>query len=318
MGGSESKFQELQENIQKSQNAPISNTPILKTSISNTPTSYIYMTPRNTSSQIASPQITSYQNASSSSTSTTISTNSDYQTLLSEIKNTIDKNDLLFKQIEQANYPNAGSYTSDLMNYKIDTQVEDLTKTRQQIWDFLNKKYTENTNLRKYYFDEIRKADLHIKELEKQQQDLIDSIQSKTVKTSTADENIRNEKYNYSKMEYYIFLYKVMFWVGIFILLIITLCLLDFLSRSTCLVIVVILLIALTAFVGYYVFFVNIGRNVFSWQKFDHDNSSAVKNQQCSTDTSTISQSDKQKANADKAIDEIINKSKNQNESCSE
>ena len=99
---------------------------------------------------------------------------SDYQSLMSEIKITIDKNDTLFKQIQQSNYPNAGSYTSDLLNYKIDTQVTDLTKARQQIWDFLNKKYAENTKLRTYYFDEIRKADEHIQDLTSQQQDLVE------------------------------------------------------------------------------------------------------------------------------------------------
>ena len=97
---------------------------------------------------------------------------SDYQVLLSEIKTTIDKNDALFRQIQQSNYPNAGSYTSDLIDYKIDTQVTDLTKARQEIWNFLNKKYAENTKLRTYYFDEIRKADGHIKDLKSQEQNL--------------------------------------------------------------------------------------------------------------------------------------------------
>ena len=83
-----------------------------------------------------------------------------------EIKTTIDKNDNLFKLIQKANYPNAGTYSSDLLNYKIDTQVTDLKKAREQIWDFLTKKYEENSNLRTYYFTEIRKVDNHIKDLE--------------------------------------------------------------------------------------------------------------------------------------------------------
>ena len=39
-----------------------------------------------------------------------IAESTDYQALMTEIKLTIDKNDLLFKQIQQSNYPNAGSY----------------------------------------------------------------------------------------------------------------------------------------------------------------------------------------------------------------
>ena len=82
----------------------------------------------------------------------------DYRSLMFEIKTTIDKNDNLFKLIQKANYPNAGTYSSDLLNYKIDTQVNDLKKAREQIWDFLKKKYEENSNLRTYYFTEIRKV----------------------------------------------------------------------------------------------------------------------------------------------------------------
>ena len=66
-----------------------------------------------------------------------------------------------------------------MLNYKIDTQVSDLTKVRQTVWDFVNKKYQENTKLRNFYFDEIRKSDSHIADLNLQQQDLIDSIEKK-------------------------------------------------------------------------------------------------------------------------------------------
>lgn len=240
---------------------------------------------------------------------------SDYQTLLFEIKTTINKNDNLFKQIQQSNYPNAGSYSSDLLNYKIDTQVTDLTKARQQIWDFLNKKYAENTKLRTYYFDEIRKAESHIKDLNIQQQALIDSIEEKQVKSSTASESIKNEKYNYNKMEYYLFLYKILLYVQIAILAAITLCITGIIPRATCLIITVILLIATAAFVGYYIFFVNIGRSMFSWAKFEHDNSLASKNQ-CS-DSSIVSDSDKKKAAANSAVQELIAQNQASSKSCS-
>jgi len=239
---------------------------------------------------------------------------SDYTALMSEIQTTIDKNDALFKQIQESNYPNAGSYKSDLLDYKIDTQVTDLTKARQQIWDFLNKKYAENTKLKSYYFNELRKADEHIYDLNEQNQVLIDSIQDKTVKASTSNEFIKNEKYNYSKMEYYLFLYKILIFVQIAILAVITLCITGIIPRATCLMITVILLISASAFVGYYVFFVNIGRSMFSWSKFEHDNSLAVK-AQCS-DSSSVSDSDKKKAAANAAVLAIIEKNKTSSQSC--
>jgi len=251
-----------------------------------------------------------------SASASAIANSADYQTLMNEIKTTINKNDLLFKQIQQSNYPNAGSYSSDLLNYKIDAQVTDLTKTRQQIWDFLNKKYNENTKLRTYFFDEIRKADEHIDDLTNQQQELIDSIQEKTIKSNTSNESIKSEKYNYNKMQYYIFLYKVLLFVEIAILAVITLCITGIIPKATCLVITIIILISTVAFVAYYVFFVNIGRSMFSWSKFEHDNSIAISDKQCS-DSSTVSDLDKKKANADMAVNELIEQQRNKDKKCS-
>lgn len=247
-------------------------------------------------------------------TSNDIGSTADYTALMSEIQTTIDKNDVLFKQIQQSNYPDAGQYTSDLLNYKIDTTVTDLTKARTQIWEFLTKKYEENTKLRTYYFNEIRKIDEHLTDLSSKQKVLIDSIQNKNVKNSTSSEKIKTEKYNYSKMEYYLFLYKVLLTIGFIIIIIIMLSIFKLIPRSTCLVIVVIFLIATIAFVGYYVFFVNIGRNKFSWSKFDHDNNTPVE-QKCVTNNS-LSEADKKKAAADAAVASLISKDSS-NQSCS-
>ena len=229
----------------------------------------------------------------------------DYQNLLTEIKNTIDKNDKLFQQIQQANYPNAGNYQSDLLNYKIDTQVSDLTKARQTVWDFVNKKYQENTKLRSFYFDEIRKADSHISELNKQQQDLIDSIGKKKLQSTTSNESIKQQKYQFDKKHYYMFLYKLLVVVQTFILICLVLCLTGIIPRATCLIITVIILLATLAFVGYYVFYVNIGRSAFSWSKFEHANNLLSAGNQC-TDSDGLSPEDKQKAVADMAVQEII------------
>ena len=252
----------------------------------------------------------------SSGESSTLPESQDYQILMTEIKSTIDKNDLLFNQIQQSNYPNAGSYSSDLINYKIDAQVTDLTKARQQIWDFLNKKYAENTNLRKYYFDEIRKVDEHIKTLSNQQQDIIDSIQGTTIKSNNATSSIKNEKYTYDKMQYYLFLYKILIGTLVLILGVILLCIIGSIPKATGLIMTVIILIALSAFVGYYVFYVNIGRSMFSWSKFEHDNSISSSGAQCSSGTAIISKDAKLKQSADSAVNAIIEKSINDGKKC--
>ena len=230
---------------------------------------------------------------------------SDYQVIMNEIKKSIDKNDAFFKLIQKSNYPNAGTYASDLLNYKIDTKITDLTEAREQVWDFLLKKYDENTKLRTYYFTEIRKIDNHIADLNAQKQELIESINTSKGKTNTSIKEIKNEKYIFNKMEYYLFLYKILVFVQIAILGVITLCIVNILPKATCLIIIIIILIATVAFVAYYVFFVNIGRNQFSWNKFEHNNDVSVKGDSCSND---ISIEDKNKAIADAALADILKK----------
>lgn len=258
---------------------------------------------------------TSYitQPATPTSAPSALDVSSSYQNLLLEIKNTIDKNDQLFQQIQQANYPNAGNYQSDLLNYKIDMQTQDLVKARQTVWDFLTKKYNENTKLRAYYFDEIRKVEEHLAQLESQQQELIESVQKKQLASTTARESIQFQKYQFDKKHYYLFLYKLLLAVQAVICILLALCLTGILPRATCLVVIVIILIAVVAFVGYYVFYVNIGRSAFSWAKFEHDNGIMAKGGQC-LDSSGVSDADKQKAAADAAVKVIIEK--NQTPSC--
>jgi hypothetical protein len=232
----------------------------------------------------------------------------DYQSLMMEIKNTINKTDAVFKEIQKSNYPDAGSYTSELINYKIDTEVKNLTDTRKQIWDFLNKKYSENTKLRTYFFDELRKVEEHIKELETQRKELIDSVKLKNTKSSTSIEKIKQEKYNFFKMEYYAFLYKLLAFIQICIILILSLSYTNILPRFTGIFITIIALLGTVAFVAYYVYFVNIARSKFSWPRFEHNNEVADKLRCGSSSTDTAA--DKKRKDADKAIEDIIKRSK--------
>ena len=77
--------------------------------------------------------------------------------------------------------------------------------------------------------------------------------------------------------------------------------------KTTCLVITIIILIATVAFVAYYVFFVNLGRNKFVWSKFEHDNGNFVaKGDQCQDDAVKA----KEKAAMDLKIQGLIDTSK--------
>jgi len=239
---------------------------------------------------------------------------SDYQILLNDIKQSIANNDANFKLLQKTNYPDASVYESDFLNYKIDTQIEDLIKARDEVWNFLTQKYDENSKIRIFYFNEVRKIDKYITELGKEKSELLEKIEGYNIKANTSINVIKTEKYNFNKMGYYLFLYKILVFIQIAMLAIITLCILEIIPKATGLIIIIIILIATLAFVGYYVFFVNIGRNQFSWAKFNHDNNVNLKSNQCSDDNQ-VSAADKAKAEADAKINEMIKQ--NQANKCS-
>ena len=238
---------------------------------------------------------------------------SDYQVLLADIKLSIASNDANFKFVQKTNYPDASQYSSALLDYKIDTQIIDLIKAREEVWNFLTQKYEENSKLRIFYFNEVRKIDNYINELGKEKQELLETIESYNIKANTSINIIKTEKYKFNKMGYYLFLYKVLVFIQIAILALITLCITNIIPKSTCLVIIVIILVATLAFVGYYVFFVNIGRNQFSWTKFEHNNNVSLKGDACKTE---ISPDDKNKAIADAALADIL-KNNESSQKCS-
>lgn len=239
----------------------------------------------------------------------------EYETLVNEIKNTISRNDDLFKQINQSNYPNAAAYQSDLLNYKIDEQVKDITTTRQQIWDYLTRKYAENTKLKKYYFDEMRKADEHLNDINIELEKIKQNVETNKLKGSTANEKIKQEKYIIDKNNYYSHLYKVLIGLQIIIIIFIIIGITGLIPTVTSLIITVILLLGGLAYVGYYVFFKNLARNKFSWNKVEHDNLSISRGSPLSNANANSAQVNKQKQQADTDIQSIVNRSKSPSDS---
>ncbi len=235
------------------------------------------------------------------------SPNVDYENLVNEIKNTIKRNDQLFQQIQQSNYPNAGNYQSDLINYKIDVKVNDLKNTRQEIWDFINKKYNENTKLKKFYFDEIRKADEFLKIQMNDLHDLNNQLTIKQSSDSSTNELIKQNKYYLNSHEYYKKLYIILIIVQICMLIILYLSSIDLLPIATSLIISLIIIFFTLLYVIYYVFYKNIGRSKKSWDKWEHNNndfSSVIVPIKQMSDNKLPSDKD----NIDIKINDIVNK----------
>ena len=243
------------------------------------------------------------------------SQNLDYENLVKEIKNTIDKNNQLFQQIQKSNYPNAGSYQSDLINYKIDVKVNDLKNTRQEIWDFINKKYNENTKLKKFYFDEIRKADEFLKIQINDLQELQKQYTISESNDSSANEKIKQDKFIFLRTQYYNKLYITLFIIQIILLIILFLGYLEILPVITSLVICLIIVIFTLLYIGYFVLYKNLGRSKRSWDKKEHNNYE-LSTILAPINIMNVNNQMSDKSNIDDEINKLVNKQKETSVTC--
>jgi hypothetical protein len=247
-----------------------------------------------------------------------LNTSTEYKTLINEIKATIIKTDNLFKDIQETTHPDVGTYSSSLSNYKLNISPNTTTdEARQKIWDFINKKYEENTKLRTYFFNELRKVEDQISILEKEKDEFKKSIKNKNTQYSTSHRTVNQNKYEISKLQYYQFMYKVLLFIQILIIFILTLFIFGLINKPISIVFSLLLLIGATGFVIYYVFFTNISRSKMDWNKVEHNSEGSLvsgsnggnggSSSSSSVNKFQLPDDEKRKA-VDKSIEEIIAK----------
>lgn len=193
---------------------------------------------------------------------------SSYQNLIGEIEQTINKNEQLFKDMKSAKYVQSKSYESDLKNYKMNKEIEDIAETRKEIWDTLDKKYNDNTKLRKFYFDELVNLNKQLQEQYKQLNRLVDEVNKMETENSTLYRKIKKDKYDMSKHIYYAYMYKILIVIQLLCCIVLGLGLFDIIPKYTCLVVIFIMLIGCLVFMIYYALIANAGRDQFSWDRY--------------------------------------------------
>lgn len=193
--------------------------------------------------------------------------NSSYQNLTNEIKNTVDDNERLFREMRSATYDGSRSYESDLKDYKINKEITNVNEARTQIWDVLGKKYDDNTKLRKFYFDELVQQNTQLEKQYLQLNKLVAEVTDLKTTNTTLERKIKKDKYDINKSLYYEFMYKVLIFIQLASVIFLLLGITKKLPKYTALVIVFILLVACLGFIFYYAFIGNTGRDQFTWDK---------------------------------------------------
>lgn len=190
-----------------------------------------------------------------------------YENLNKEIKKTVDENERLFKEMRTAGYDKSRSYESDLKNYKINKEITNINDSRREIWNVLDKKYNDNTKLRKFYFDELVAQNDVLQKQYKQLNKLIAEVDQLETTNSTLERKINKDKYDVNKHIYYGFMYKVLMFVQVLCIVFLLLGMTNVIPKYTVLVIVFILLTGCFGFMFYYAFIGNAGRDQFTWDK---------------------------------------------------
>ena len=193
--------------------------------------------------------------------------NSSYETIISEIQATIENNDKMFQDLQRLRYDPAKDYVTDLKNYRINREITDVTETRNELWDVLDKKYKDNTRLRKFYFDEIVHLDMQLKKQFLELTELIDKVSQYKTGNSTIDRAVDSHKYNINYYYYYQFMYRVLLLVQAIIFVLLILGYLKKIPMNTLLVIIFVISIACLVFMLHYSFYKNLDRDKFYFDK---------------------------------------------------
>lgn len=193
--------------------------------------------------------------------------NTSYQNLITDIDRTINENERLFKEMRETNYEKGTDYESDLKDYKINKEVTNVNDTRQQLWEVLDKKYNDNTKLRKFYFNELVNLDIQLKKQNEQLKKLIDEVNTLETTNSTIKRHIKKDKYDMNKYVYFRTMYRVLIFIQLVCVVFLLMGLADMIPKYTVLVIVFILLLACLGFMFYYAFIGNAGMDKFSWDR---------------------------------------------------
>lgn len=194
--------------------------------------------------------------------------NTSYKNLITDIDRTINENERLFKEMREANYDKGTDYESDLKDYKINKEVTNVNETRQQLWEALDKKYNDNTKLRKFYFNELVNLDIQLKKQNERLKKLIDEVNTLETTNSTLQRHIKKDKYDMNKYVYFRTMYRVLIFIQLVCVVFLLMGMAGMLPKYTVLVIVFILLLACLGFMFYYAFVGRAGMDKFSWDRY--------------------------------------------------
>ena len=189
----------------------------------------------------------------------------EYITLNTEIKNTIERQNQMYKDLQSSM---DSDYKNDRKNIQIDEKITDLTEHRNNIWDFLNQKYKDNTELRQKLFARQCQLTKQKEEQENEMKYLKSKVNDMSVEANTTKRHFQEEKYQKQKYEYYSYLHQVSVISLVSVSIILGLGYANLINGVNSLLVSAIIIVGLMIYAVYYIYIVNLNRNNINWNKF--------------------------------------------------
>jgi hypothetical protein len=243
--------------------------------------------------------------ASSQPSTTNSADQAAFDAMTAIIRKTIDDQNNMFNAIQAAS---DASFSTNRKTYNITQGVSDVKTQRDEIWNFLQDKYNENTNLRKYLFEKELANKVELESHSKELDYLKKKVSEIDTTYDTTKRNIQNEMYNHSRYIYMFHLYKLLILIQFLIIIILAINLYGMLSSTITMIIIAVILFLSILYIIYYIYYNNYNRNSFEWDKFYYGEPVAPPDSNCSKTSVSAEEQDLQHlaANADAILSKYI------------
>ena len=219
-----------------------------------------------------------------------------YQELNKEIKDSVSKAEQFYKSLSIQSVP-----MNDLSSYKIELG-SDHDAYNQQVWQYFEARYADQTKLKRYYFDLEKKLMDKKSILQDQLTQLSSEYENYKTDNQVAISSIKNDKYEIEKNKRDAKIMVGIMLCLVFLIFIVVLNIFGLLPANISLFIGVATVLGLILTLGYLWYYEsNRSNSVWDLRNYDVNNSNSS-NQQCAGNPNNLAVMDSQ-ANAKKDID---------------
>lgn len=232
-----------------------------------------------------------------------MSINKLYQDLDNEIKANISKTDDFYKSLNIQNITNI-----DLSEYKIELG-DNYDEYHQQLWKYLSARYSEQTKLKKHYFNLENKLMDKKSIIQDQYKHIIAEYDKNNNDNQVAISEIKNDKY---EIEQYTRNNKIMIYIMLYLICIIFVIILNIiklLSNNISIFLILIIIIMIIINVGYN-WYIDNNRNNNNWNLRDYNVTKNEEQKQCNNENLVaINLENNNKKNIDAQVKSVIDDS---------